>query len=370
MEEYFKFDDLAYDVWSSKYRLNDESLEEFFQRLVYNFERPFSYHEDLSEYGKRRLQHNYRDILYNLFKDFKFTIPGGSVLSGIGSGKPVSLSNCYVVQTGDSISEIFNTAKYMANIYKRRGGVGTDLSVLRPRGSKVNNAANTTTGVVPFMELYSQTTNTIGQEGRRGALMLSLDIAHPDSPEFAICKRDLTKITGANISLKVRKDFIDAVEKDEDYLLRWPVNKTFYQEYPITFEYDKLTLVKHADGTSTYVKRVKARELWKTIMESNWQSAEPGILFWDEIIDNDPAGVYDKFRAISTNPCGRHLPHVKQSENCWKSGIIFTLKRDLKRCMEMFEKMKMLDNQQLSSFKMEEVHRLCTDQKLYYNENI
>ena len=94
MEEYFKFDDLAYDVWSSKYKLNDESLEEFFQRLVYNFKRPFSYHEDLSEYGKRRLQHNYKDILHNLFKDFKFTIPGGSVLSGIGSGKPVSLSNC------------------------------------------------------------------------------------------------------------------------------------------------------------------------------------------------------------------------------------------------------------------------------------
>ena len=228
------------------------------------------------------------------------------------------------------------------------------------------NAANTTTGVVPFMELYSQTTNTIGQEGRRGALMLSLDIAHPDSPEFAICKRDLTKITGANISLKVRKDFIDAVEKDEDYILRFPVDSVILEG----FEPEEYNILLKVPNEQIYLKKVKARELWETIMESNWQSAEPGILFWDEIIDNDPAGVYDKFRAISTNPCGRHLPHVKQSENCWKSGIIFTLKRDLKRCMEMFEKMKMLDNQQLSSFKMEEVHRLCTDQKLYYNENI
>ena len=134
--------------------------------------------------------------------------------------------------------------------------------------------------------------------------MLSLDIRHPDSPEFATVKRDLTRITGANISFKVSQDFINAVEKDEDYLLRWPVNKTFYQEYPTTFEYDKLTLVKHADGTSTYVKRVKAKELWDTIMESNWRSAEPGILYWDNIIDQDPASTYPEYRAISTNPCG------------------------------------------------------------------
>ena len=134
--------------------------------------------------------------------------------------------------------------------------------------------------------------------------MISLDVRHPDSPEFAVAKRNLTKITGANVSLKVEADFIKAVENDEDYLLRWPVDKTFDQEYPTTFEYNKLTLVKHADGTSTYVKRVKAKELWDTIIESNWMSAEPGILFWDNIIDNDPASVYEEFRAISTNPCG------------------------------------------------------------------
>ena len=304
MSDYFKHDELAYDVWRAKYQHNEETVEQFFSRLSSNFYREFKYHESLSEYGKKRLDEPYSKTLKTLFEDFKYVIPGGSVLAGIGTDKPVSLSNCYVIGTKDSVSEIFDTAKQMANIYKRRGGVGTDMSELRPRGALVNNASNTTTGVVPFMELFSQTTNTIGQEGRRGALMISLDVRHPDSPEFAVCKRDLTKITGANVSLKVSKDFMDAVEQDEDYLLRWPVDKVFDQEYPTTFEYNKLTTVKHADGTSTYVKRVKAKELWDTIIESNWQSAEPGILFWDNIIDYDPASVYPEYRAISTNPCG------------------------------------------------------------------
>ena len=304
MSDYFKHDELTYDVWRAKYQHNEETVEQFFSRLSSNFYREFKYHESLSEYGKKRLDEPYSKTLKTLFEDFKYVIPGGSVLAGIGTDKPVSLSNCYVIGTKDSVSEIFDTAKQMANIYKRRGGVGTDMSELRPRGALVNNASNTTTGVVPFMELFSQTTNTIGQEGRRGALMISLDVRHPDSPEFAVCKRDLTKITGANVSLKVSKDFMDAVEQDEDYLLRWPVDKVFDQEYPTTFEYNKLTTVKHADGTSTYVKRVKAKELWDTIIESNWQSAEPGILFWDNIIDYDPASVYPEYRAISTNPCG------------------------------------------------------------------
>lgn len=167
MHEYFKHDDLAYDVWNSKYRQGEESYLEFLDRISSSFERKFVYNDNLSSYGKERLQYNYRENLNFLFKDFKYIIPGGSVLAGIGTDKPVSLSNCYVISTDDSISGIFNTAKEMANIYKRRGGVGTDLSNLRPRGAKVNNAANTTTGVIPFMDLFSQTTNTIGQDGRR-----------------------------------------------------------------------------------------------------------------------------------------------------------------------------------------------------------
>ena len=304
MDKLFKEGSLELDVWRSKYQFNEETKDEFFNRMIDGFSRDFQYHEDLSPYGKGRLHNNYVSTLRKYFTDFKYILLGGSVYSGIGTGKPVSLSNCYVTATGDSVSQIFDTAKNMANIYKRRGGNGTDMTPIRPRGATVNNAAKTTTGVIPFMELFSATTNTIGQDGRRGALMLSLDIRHPDSPEFATCKRDTTKITGANISLKTAKDFMEAVEKDEDYLLRWPVDKTFDQEYPTTFEYNKLTSVKHADGTNTYVKRIKAKELWDTIIESNWLSGEPGILFWDEIINYDPASVYESFKAISTNPCG------------------------------------------------------------------
>jgi ribonucleoside-diphosphate reductase alpha chain len=303
MSDYFKHDELAYDVWKAKYQQNEETVEQFFSRLSNNFYREFKYHDSLSEYGKKRLDEPYDKTLKTLFEDFKYVIPGGSVLAGIGTDKPVSLSNCYVIGTEDSVSEIFDTAKQMANIYKRRGGVGTDMSELRPRGALVNNASNTTTGVVPFMELFSQTTNTIGQEGRRGALMISLDIRHPDSPEFAVCKRDLTKITGANISLKVSKDFMDAVEKDEDYILRWPVDLEV-PELREDLEYNELEPLASYGSLTGYVKKIRAKELWDTIIESNWKSAEPGILFWDNIIDYDPASVYPEYKAISTNPCG------------------------------------------------------------------
>ena len=303
MRELFKDDDLAYDVWVSKYRFNDESKDEFFERLITPFLREFKFHEDLSDYGKHRVGRHYKDVVESLIKDFKYIVFGGSGLSGIGTGKPVSISNCYVLKSGDSISEIFDTSKNMANIYKRRGGVGTDLTSLRPRGAHVNNAAKTTSGVVPFMELYSQTTNTIGQDGRRGALMISLDVRHPDSPEFAVAKRNLTKITGANVSLKVEADFIKAVENDEDYILRWPVDLEV-PELRENLEYNKLEPLASYGSLIGYVKKIRAKELWETIMESNWMSAEPGILFWNNIIDNDPASVYEEFRAISTNPCG------------------------------------------------------------------
>lgn len=304
MEKYFENDDLAYDVWKDKYQFEGESLEEFFNRISSSFNREFKYDADLSEYGKKRLEDSYEEKLKELFHNFKYIIPGGSVLSGIGTKKPVSLSNCYVIDTDDSIPDIFESAKQMASIYKRRGGVGLDVSKLRPKGSKVNNAAKTTAGVVPFMELFSQVTNTIGQDGRRGALMISLDIKHPDSPDFAVAKRDLTKITGANVSLRVSKDFIESVEKDEDYILRFPVDININDiKYPKEIEYNTLYEVKDSSIKKCYIKKVRAKELWDTIMESNWQSAEPGILYWDNIINRDPASVYPEYRPISTNPC-------------------------------------------------------------------
>ena len=175
--DYFKNDELARQVWESKYKLGDETLDEFFDRIASEFARldnfggtnRFTTVDKLSDYGKKRVHENRKEEFLNLFKDFKYIIPGGSVLAGVGSGKPVSLSNCFVLENGDSISQIFNAGRDMAQIYKRRGGVGQDLSLIRPARAVVNNAARTTGGVVPFMELFSQTTNTIGQDGRRGA---------------------------------------------------------------------------------------------------------------------------------------------------------------------------------------------------------
>jgi ribonucleoside-diphosphate reductase alpha chain len=311
--KYFK-NELAEEVWIKKYQQNGETLEEFFDKLAKGFSErldlPKMDHPDLSEYYKNREEDNYA-LFYSLFKDFKYIIPGGSVLSGLGSNKPVSLSNCFVLDTGDSIEKIFNTASDMSQIYKRRGGNGSDLSVLRPRGAVVNNAAKTTGGVVPFMELFSQVTNTIGQEGRRGALMLSIDVNHPDSPEFITSKQNLTKITGANISVKLNDEFKKAVENDEDYILRWPCDtslKWTIKKDVDSWNYNELIELSNDLNTiKVYAKKIKAKELWDSIIQCAWNTAEPGILFWDSIIDNDPASVYPDYKAISTNPCGLNL---------------------------------------------------------------
>lgn len=316
-EQYFAGDELALHAWQSKYRLGNESLDEFFERIAREFARLDTFKEksfltdrqfdSLSDYGKSRFGVDRYARFLSLFKDFKHIIPGGSVLAGIGSEKPVSLSNCYVVPTGDSIEEIFTAGHEMAEIYKRRGGVGVDLSSLRPAGAKVNNAARTTSGVMAFMELYSQVTNTIGQDGRRGALMLSIDINHPDSPDFITIKQDLTKVTGANVSVRLNSEFMKAVEEDADYMLTWPCG---IKENDILFPTDKLEYNQLylagiiSSHTSCYVKKIKAKELWDSIIHCAWNTAEPGILFWDNIIDNDPASVYPQFKAISTNPCG------------------------------------------------------------------
>ena len=321
IQEYFKDDDLALHAWESKYRLGQETLEEFFERIASEFARLDNFYKDpqdlneeewnsLSDYGKERfIAEDRTESFLKLFKNFSHIIPGGSVLSGIGSGKPVSLSNCFVIETEDSIGSIFDAGKDMSQIYKRRGGVGLDLSIIRPAGASVNNAAKTTSGVVPFMEFYSQVTNTIGQDGRRGALMLSIDISHPDSPAFIMAKQDLTKVTGANVSVRLNEEFMKCVEFDQDYILRWPIDlikpKWMIKEEVDSWNYNELiTLENSVQSIKGYAKKVKAKELWDSIIHCAWNSAEPGILFWDNIINNDPASVYSKFTAKSTNPCG------------------------------------------------------------------
>ena len=267
--EYFKWDELADSVWTNKYKLaNEETPRDMHIRLAYEFEKiERKYTKDidavrhiLSKYGNDRSNLSAQAIV-NLFDHFNYIVPGGSVMSGLGSDNPVSLSNCFVIPSPkDSISNIFDTARDMAQIYKRRGGIGVDISKLRPSGSIVHNAANTSSGSISFMELYSKVTEIIGQSGRRGASLISIDIRHPDVLNFITCKSDLSKITGANISVKIDKEFRDAVNKDEDYILRWPI-ETPLPNHPETLEYKVLTKDTLSDNSTVYYKKVKDKEL-------------------------------------------------------------------------------------------------------------
>jgi len=315
--EYFKGDELAATTWKNKYawkEAGEKTPADMHMRMAREFARiedkydikdtPEMFRQDLSEYGQSRKKLTEQDI-YQLFENFKYIIPGGSIMASLGTNSITSLSNCFVIGSPeDSYTSIMEARTQQAHLMKRRGGVGYDLSNLRPKGSKVNNAAGTATGPASFMEVNSAITKEVAQDGRRGALMLTMDIRHPDSPDFINMKQDLTKVTGANISLKVRDDFMQAVEKDEDYLLRWPVDKEFTTDSPESFEYDVLTPVHHVDGTTSQVKRVKAKKLWEQLIHAAWNTAEPGILFIDRIHDYSPDGTYEEAKAISTNPCG------------------------------------------------------------------
>lgn len=328
--EYFKGDELAASTWRNKYATDREQTpDDTHRRLAREFARVegnYDWHMStnkalkLSNYGYQRPELD-EEAIYQLFKDFKYIIPGGSVMSGCGTGALVSLSNCFVIGSPkDSYSEIMKTRSQQAQLMKRRGGVGYDLSQLRPRGAKVNNAAKSSTGAASFMDVCSDITNEVAQNGRRGALMLSMSINHPDIEEFITKKQDLTKVTGANISVKVTDDFMQAVIKDKDYVLRYPTNSIVgYQDvdgikilyyagdnpspanhaHVTHVEYNKL--YKVGDG---YLKLIKARELWNTLMHCAWNTAEPGIMFEGAMHNYSPDGVYPDFKMVGTNPCG------------------------------------------------------------------
>ena len=223
------------------------------------------------------------DFIYDLFKNFERIIPQGGPMSGIGNYEQfVSLSNCYVLESPeDSYGGILKTDQQLVQISKRRGGVGIDLDNLRPRGTPTSNSSRTSTGIVSWMTRYSNSIREVGQGGRRGALMLTLSVHHPDILDFATVKNDDKSVTGANISVKLTDEFLNAVKNDEVYELRWPVNS----------------------ATPSVRKSAKARDVWKTIIHSAWFRAEPGLLFWDNILRESPADCYELFRTISTNPC-------------------------------------------------------------------
>ena len=283
--EYFTGDELAAKVWVNKYALKDAFGNIYEQS-------PADMHHRLAN-EIARIEKNYpnpltEQELFDLFDHFRYIIPQGSPMTGIGNDYQIaSLSNCFVIGLdgpADSYGAIIRIDEEQVQLMKRRGGVGHDLSHIRPKGSPVKNSALTSTGLVPFMERYSNSTREVAQDGRRGALMLSVSIKHPDSESFIDAKMTEGKVTGANVSVKIDDEFMRAVIN----------HQTYRQQYPIHSE--------HPD----YVKDIDAATLWQKIIHNAWKSAEPGVLFWDTILRESVPDSYADlgFRTVSTNPCG------------------------------------------------------------------
>src|SRR4030043_1605874 len=283
--EYFKGDELAARVWANKYALKDsygnlyeKSPDDMPRRLAKEIRRiELKYKNPLPE-----------ELIYNVLKDFTYIVPQGGPMTGIGNDYQIaSLSNCFVIGndgSSDSYGGIMKIDQEQVQLMKRRGGVGHDLSHIRPKGTPVLNSALTSTGVVPFMERYSNSTREVAQDGRRGALMLSISIKHPDSGKFIDAKMECGKVTGANVSVKLTDEFMEAVES----------KSMFRQQYPVKSDNPK------------FVKETDALQVWRKIIHNAWKSAEPGVLFWDTIIRESVPDCYADlgYATVSTNPCG------------------------------------------------------------------
>jgi ribonucleoside-diphosphate reductase alpha chain len=282
---YFNGDELAANVWLNKYALKDSAGN------IYE-DTPDAMHKRMAS-EMFRIEETYPnpmtlDEIYGVLKNFKYVIPQGGSMAGIGNDFQVaSLSNCFVIGNNgnsDSYGGIMKIDEEQVQLMKRRGGVGHDLSHIRPKGSPVMNSALTSTGILPFMERYSNSTREVAQDGRRGALMLSLSVKHPDIEEFIDAKLNGTKVTGANVSVKVDEDFMKAVENNMPYQLQYPLNA----------------------NDPNIVVEIDAKNLWNKIVHNAWKSAEPGILFWDNILKESIPDCYQdfNFKTVSTNPCG------------------------------------------------------------------
>ena len=284
-KEYFKGDHLAASVWINKYAMKD-SFGNLFERTPDDLHRRLA-----SEFA--RIEGKYpnplsEEKIYKLLKDFKYVVPQGGPMTGIGNDFQIaSLSNCFVIghhNPADSYGGIMQIDEEQVQLMKRRGGVGHDLSHIRPGGSPVLNSALTSTGVVPFMERYSNSTREVAQDGRRGALMLSISIKHPDAEHFIDAKMVQGRVTGANVSVKLDDEFMRAVIQKKPYT----------QQYPVDSDAPKVE------------KKIEAVKLWEKIIHNAWKSAEPGVLFWDTILRESVADCYADlgYRTVSTNPCG------------------------------------------------------------------
>ena len=282
---YFGGDELAARVWVNKYAMKD-SFGNIYEKS------PEDMHWRIAN-EVARMEQKYKNPIsaqeiFGLLDHFRYIIPAGSPMTGIGNDYQIaSLSNCFVIGLdgdADSYGAILRIDEEQVQLMKRRGGVGHDLSHVRPKGSPVNNSALTSTGLVPFMERYSNSTREVAQDGRRGALMLSVSIKHPDAEAFVDAKMEEGKVTGANVSVKITDSFMEAAVND----------KPFVQQFPIDAE------------RPVYKKEISARKLWEKIVHNAWKSAEPGVLFWDTIIRESLPDCYADlgFRTVSTNPCG------------------------------------------------------------------
>ena len=296
---YFNGDELAATTWMNKYAMKNDSGEfveqspdDMHKRMAKEFGRieadyKLKYNLNgsakfLSKYGQER-EDLTEEKIYNYFKEFGYIIPQGSVMSSLGNYYQLaSLSNCIVVpDLHDSYGGVFYTDQQLAQLFKRRCGVGVDISNLRPAGARVSNAAKSTSGAVSFMNRFSNTTREVAQNGRRGALMLSMDIAHPDVEDFITIKQDLQKVTGANISIRLSDEFMSAVESNSEYTHKWPIES----------------------DNPKFTKTVNAKELWDTIIKCAHNTAEPGLIFWDRQHWYSTSSVYPKYKNASTNPC-------------------------------------------------------------------
>jgi ribonucleoside-diphosphate reductase alpha chain len=283
--EYFKGDELAANVWVNKYALKD-SAGNIYEKTPNDMHVRLA--SEIARVEKKYSNSMSESEIFDLLKDFKYIVPQGGPMTGVGNPFQIaSLSNCFVIGNkgvADSYGGVMKIDEEQVQLMKRRGGVGHDLSHIRPKGSPVMNSALTSTGIVPFMERYSNSTREVAQDGRRGALMLSVSVKHPDAEGFIDAKMDGTKVTGANVSVKITDDFMKAVVNDT----------AFPQQYPVD------------SNNPTYTSETNAKGLWNKIVHNAWKSAEPGILFWDTVINESVADCYADlgFKTVSTNPCG------------------------------------------------------------------
>lgn len=284
-KKYFEGDELAARVWATKYALKD-SQGNYFELTPDDMHRRIA--REIARIEKKYKNPMDEQLLFDLMSHFRYLVPQGSPMAGIGNNLQVgSLSNCFVIGLKgepDSYGGIIKIDEEQVQLMKRRGGVGHDLSHLRPKGAEVKNSALTSTGLVPFMERYSNSTREVAQDGRRGALMLTVSVKHPDSEAFVDAKMTEGKITGANVSLKIDDAFMQAAIEGKEYT----------QQYPIHAEKPK------------YTQNIDATTFWNKIIHNAWQSAEPGVLFWDTIIRESLPDCYADlgFKTVSTNPCG------------------------------------------------------------------